>query len=101
MGLEIFNVLNQTKTQKKHYLLTLNGLYCRLSKPLRWATQKTNSPSHEELEIRVYSFGSTGQNPSVNNPSNERLPAQKIGFKRLIRRIVHSFINNISDILHK
>lgn len=98
MGLEIFNVLNQNK---KHYLLTLNGLYCRLSKPLRWATQKTNSPSHEELEIRVYSFGSTGQNPSVNNASNERLPAQKIGFKRLIQRLVHSFINNISNILHR
>ncbi|CAH2084817.1 unnamed protein product [Euphydryas editha] len=75
--------------------------FSELSKPLRWATQKTNSPSHEELEIRVYSFGSSGQNPSVNNPSNERLPAEKIGFKQLIRHFLQSCINNTRRILHK
>ncbi|XP_064072397.1 solute carrier family 22 member 13-like [Vanessa tameamea] len=58
--------------------------FSELSKPLRWATQKTNSPSNEELEIRAYSFGSTGQNYSANNHHNERLPAQRIGFRRFL-----------------
>ncbi|XP_050348538.1 solute carrier family 22 member 13-like [Nymphalis io] len=68
--------------------------FSELSKPLRWATQKTNSPSNEELEIRVYSFGSTGQNYSANNRHNERLPAQRIGFRQFLLPLFQRFMKN-------
>ncbi|XP_047531388.1 solute carrier family 22 member 7-like [Vanessa atalanta] len=73
--------------------------FSELSKPLRWATQKTNSPSNEELEIRVYSFGSTGQNYSANNHHNERLPAQRIGFRRFLP-LFQGFTKNTRRIFH-
>ncbi|CAH2229085.1 jg2530 [Pararge aegeria aegeria] len=59
--------------------------FSELSKPLRWASQKTNSPSHEEVEMRVYSFGSAKHNPSTRSHSNERLPARRIGFVHMGR----------------
>ncbi|XP_028170469.1 solute carrier family 22 member 2-like, partial [Ostrinia furnacalis] len=60
--------------------------FSELSKPLRWATQKTNSPSHEEVEMRIYSFGSSGR--QVSHPhSLDRLPAQRIGFGKFRRSL--------------
>ncbi|KAG6453431.1 hypothetical protein O3G_MSEX008152 [Manduca sexta] len=62
--------------------------FSELSKPLRWVSQKTSSPSIEEVEIRVYSFGSAGR--SLSTPSNlvEREPAQPIGYLKLWPRFV-------------
>ncbi|XP_069357937.1 solute carrier family 22 member 4-like isoform X2 [Maniola hyperantus] len=54
--------------------------FSELTKPLRWASQKTSSPSREEIEMRVYSFGSAKHNPSTRSDSNDRLPAKRIGF---------------------
>ncbi|XP_045536055.1 solute carrier family 22 member 4-like [Papilio machaon] len=64
--------------------------FSELSKPLRWVTQKTNSPSQEEVEMRIYSFGSTVRNLSVNSHSAERIPARAIGFKNLWQSLVSS-----------
>ncbi|XP_075975689.1 solute carrier family 22 member 7-like [Anticarsia gemmatalis] len=64
--------------------------FSELSKPVRWVTQKTNSPSREEVEMRVYSFGSTQRSVSYNH-SDERLPARRIG----CIRIWHVLINCI------
>ncbi|RVE44856.1 hypothetical protein evm_010511 [Chilo suppressalis] len=63
--------------------------FSELSKPIRWATQKTNSPSHEEVQIRIYSFGS-GSAPdrdSQNSQSHQRTPARQIGFVKFWRRV--------------
>ncbi|KAM3958930.1 LOW QUALITY PROTEIN: solute carrier family 22 member 7-like [Aphomia sociella] len=62
--------------------------FSELSKPLR-ATQKTNSPSNEEVEMRVYSYGSAGR--ISQSQSEERLPAQRTGFNRIGRVIVRNF----------
>ncbi|XP_047517519.1 solute carrier family 22 member 1-like [Pieris napi] len=51
--------------------------FSELSKPLRWVAQKTNSPSHEELELRVHSFSMDGNNSDDTNPP------QQIGFVRI------------------
>ncbi|XP_045499329.1 solute carrier family 22 member 1-like [Colias croceus] len=67
--------------------------FSELSKPLRWATQKTNSPSHEEVEMRVYSF-SSGANNITTDVSEETVPAQPIGFIRLWYRFI-SFVRQI------
>ncbi|XP_013173282.1 PREDICTED: solute carrier family 22 member 4-like [Papilio xuthus] len=64
--------------------------FSELSKPLRWVTQKTNSPSQEEVEMRIYSFGSTVRNSSINSHSAERIPARAIGFKNLWQSLVSS-----------
>ncbi|KAH9627693.1 hypothetical protein HF086_016847 [Spodoptera exigua] len=63
--------------------------FSELSKPLRWVTQKTNSPSLEEMEMRVYSFGSDGRRPSTSNVSEVSAPAQQIGFIRLSRAFIN------------
>nr|XP_021201801.2 solute carrier family 22 member 2-like isoform X1 [Bombyx mori] len=55
--------------------------FSELSKPLRWATQKTNSPSQEETEIRVHSFGSAAQVTSMI--FEDRQPAKPIGCARI------------------
>ncbi|KAI8421807.1 hypothetical protein MSG28_009764 [Choristoneura fumiferana] len=59
--------------------------FCELSKPLRWATQKTHSPSREEVELRTHSFGSRGRALSSRSASLARAPAQPIGFTTLWR----------------
>ncbi|XP_068617444.1 uncharacterized protein [Battus philenor] len=57
--------------------------FSELSKPLRWITQKTNSPSQEEVEMKIYSYGSAIHNFSINSFSLERIPAHPIGFRKL------------------
>ncbi|KAJ8723280.1 hypothetical protein PYW08_003192 [Mythimna loreyi] len=63
--------------------------YSELSKPLRWVTQKTNSPSLEELEIRVYSFSGPAHGASTPTPPEEREPPQQIGFVRLWQNFIN------------
>ncbi|VVD00483.1 unnamed protein product [Leptidea sinapis] len=58
--------------------------FSELSKPLRWVSQKTKSPSYEEKEMRIHSFGSGGHNVSVNTNSRDNLPAQRIGFRKVL-----------------
>ncbi|XP_038214301.1 solute carrier family 22 member 4-like [Zerene cesonia] len=67
--------------------------FSELSKPLRWATQKTNSPSNEEVEIRVYSFSSGGYNITANT-SEDTVPARPIGFIRVWYRL-RSFVRQL------
>ncbi|XP_026734149.1 solute carrier family 22 member 5-like isoform X2 [Trichoplusia ni] len=57
--------------------------FSELSKPLRWVTQKTNSPSIEELQLRVYSFGSVEPNTSQSLLDETRPAAKPIGYIRL------------------
>ncbi|XP_052755238.1 uncharacterized protein LOC113509798 [Galleria mellonella] len=64
--------------------------FSELSKPLRWASQRNNSPTNEEVEIRVYSFGSTGHGLSQGY-SEERIPAQRIGFTRIWPVLIYNF----------
>ncbi|CAK1555137.1 unnamed protein product [Leptosia nina] len=59
--------------------------FSELSKPLRWATQKTNSPSYEEVEMRVHSFSS-----DANNSIIEHAP-RPMGFFRLWYSLVKLF----------
>ncbi|XP_023934107.2 solute carrier family 22 member 21-like [Bicyclus anynana] len=62
--------------------------FSELSKPLRWASQKTKYPSREEIELRVYSFGSAKPNPL--NDSDDRPPAKRIGWlhiEQLFRKL--------------
>ncbi|XP_013190463.2 solute carrier family 22 member 7 [Amyelois transitella] len=64
--------------------------FSELSKPLRWATQKTNSPSNEEVEMRIYSFNTVSSHSAETIP-----PAQRIGFGRtwlFIRIFFNRFI---------
>ncbi|KAL0880237.1 hypothetical protein ABMA27_002695 [Loxostege sticticalis] len=61
--------------------------FSELTKPLRWATQKTNSPSHEEVEMRIYSFGSSGRHYSISE-SLDRMPARRIGFGKCWRTFI-------------
>lgn len=63
------------------YIFYNKYMTIRLSKPLRWATQKTNSPSQEETEIRVHSFGSAAQVTSMI--FEDRQPAKPIGCARI------------------
>ncbi|XP_053604870.1 organic cation/carnitine transporter 2-like isoform X3 [Plodia interpunctella] len=62
--------------------------FSELSKPLRWATQKTNSPSHEEVEMRIYSFNTV----SSNSPERTS-PARRIGFWRTWSNIRECMVN--------
>ncbi|CAH0586916.1 unnamed protein product [Chrysodeixis includens] len=57
--------------------------FAELTKPLRWVTQKTNSPSIEEVQIRLYSFGSVGRSTSQSLLDETRPGAQPIGYIRL------------------
>ncbi|CAH1636444.1 unnamed protein product [Spodoptera littoralis] len=63
--------------------------FSELSKPLRWVSQKTTSPSLEEVEMRVHSFGSTAYRASTSNASEVFAPAQRIGFVRLWRVFIN------------
>ncbi|XP_022828294.1 solute carrier family 22 member 13-like [Spodoptera litura] len=63
--------------------------FSELSKPLRWVSQKTTSPSLEEVEMRVHSFGSAAYRASTSNASEVFAPAQRIGFVRLWRVFIN------------
>ncbi|XP_045769529.1 solute carrier family 22 member 4-like isoform X2 [Maniola jurtina] len=66
--------------------------FSELTKPLRWASQKTSSASREEIEMRVYSFGSAKHNPSTHSDSDDRLPAKRIGFA-----LIGSFLQRLRN----
>nr|XP_021181720.2 solute carrier family 22 member 4 [Helicoverpa armigera] len=57
-------------------LMTDMDYFSELSKPLRWVTQKTSSPSLEEVEMTLHSFGTLPSSPS---PPEEIVPARQIG----------------------
>ncbi|XP_049872892.1 solute carrier family 22 member 1-like [Pectinophora gossypiella] len=65
--------------------------FSELSKPLRWATQKRNSPTNEEIEMRVYSYASAPTTSTLQGSTDEPLPLlirpKPIGLK-LWHRIV-------------
>ncbi|XP_047990734.1 solute carrier family 22 member 4-like [Leguminivora glycinivorella] len=67
--------------------------FSELSKPLRWATQKTHSPSREEIELRNLSFGSTRARVASSTTS-EHAPARPIGCATLWRAIYRLFCRN-------
>uniref|UniRef100_A0A2A4J4J6 Major facilitator superfamily (MFS) profile domain-containing protein n=1 Tax=Heliothis virescens TaxID=7102 RepID=A0A2A4J4J6_HELVI len=57
-------------------VMTDMDYFSELSKPLRWVTQKTSSPSLEEMEIMLHSFGTL---PSTSSLPEEIVPARQIG----------------------
>ncbi|XP_061714197.1 solute carrier family 22 member 4-like [Cydia pomonella] len=67
--------------------------FSELSKPLRWATQKTHSPSREEIELRNLSFGSARARVVSSTPS-EHSPARPIGCATLWRTVYRLFCKN-------
>lgn len=73
-------------------------MFFRLSKPLRFVAQKTNSASQEELEMRVYSFSSGVQN--VSNSEFGRRRQRRIRPTRL-RTLIQSILNNLFHIFRK
>ncbi|CAG9787720.1 unnamed protein product [Diatraea saccharalis] len=65
--------------------------FSELSKPIRWATQKTNSPSNEEVQIRIYSFGSAQDRDSTYSEIHRRTPARYIRFSQCWRSLYERF----------